>query len=86
VEKYRNPWAAEGESIFMLPVLFYSIELFQSTCDELADWIKEKDNALNTDDVGKVLQATIALQRKHAVGTILIDIWNFLKLMYKKVV
>ena len=43
-----------------------SIELFQSTCDELADWIKEKDNALNTDDVGKVLQATIALQRKHA--------------------
>ncbi|XP_071162084.1 spectrin beta chain-like isoform X8 [Mytilus edulis] len=43
-----------------------SIELFQSTCDELADWIKEKDNAMNTDDYGKGLQATIALQRKHA--------------------
>ena len=59
---------ALSTNLFYTWFLCYSIELFQSTCDELADWIKEKDNALNTDDLGKGLQATIALQRKHAVG------------------
>ncbi|PVD25646.1 hypothetical protein C0Q70_13305 [Pomacea canaliculata] len=43
-----------------------SIELFKSTCDELQDWIKEKDDALSTDDLGKDLKAIQALQRKHA--------------------
>ncbi|XP_053397827.1 spectrin alpha chain, non-erythrocytic 1-like isoform X5 [Mercenaria mercenaria] len=44
-----------------------SIELFQSTCDELVEWIKEKDNVLSaTDDLGKDLKANQALQRKHA--------------------
>ncbi|KAJ8309236.1 hypothetical protein KUTeg_014110 [Tegillarca granosa] len=43
-----------------------SIELFQSTCDELGEWIKEKDAALNTDDIAKDLKAIEALQRKHA--------------------
>jgi hypothetical protein len=48
--------------------MFYSIELFQSTCDELVEWIKEKDNVLSaTDDLGKDLKANQALQRKHAV-------------------
>ncbi|KAK3092932.1 hypothetical protein FSP39_009051 [Pinctada imbricata] len=43
-----------------------SIELFQSTCDELADWIKEKDNALDLDEYGKDVKGIEALQRKHA--------------------
>ncbi|XP_052769142.1 spectrin beta chain, non-erythrocytic 2-like isoform X1 [Mya arenaria] len=44
-----------------------SIELFQQTCDELVEWIKEKDNVLSaTDDLGKDLKANQALQRKHA--------------------
>ncbi|XP_076441755.1 spectrin beta chain, non-erythrocytic 5-like [Babylonia areolata] len=43
-----------------------SIELFKSTCDELQEWIKEKNNNLATDDVGKDLKTTQALQRKHA--------------------
>ena len=45
-----------------------SIELFQSTCNELVEWIKEKDNVLSaTDDLGKDLKSNQALQRKHAV-------------------
>ncbi|KAL4238363.1 Spectrin beta chain [Mactra antiquata] len=44
-----------------------SIELFQATCDELVEWIKEKDNVLSsTDDLGKDQKANQALQRKHA--------------------
>ncbi|KAK7105089.1 spectrin beta chain, non-erythrocytic 5-like isoform X3 [Littorina saxatilis] len=43
-----------------------SIELFKSTCDELQEWIKEKNNNLATDDLGKDLKTTQALQRKHA--------------------
>ncbi|XP_052269284.1 spectrin beta chain, non-erythrocytic 1-like isoform X3 [Dreissena polymorpha] len=44
-----------------------SIELFQQTCDDLVEWIKEKDNVLSaTDDLGKDLKANQALQRKHA--------------------
>ena len=50
--------------------------MFQSTCDELAEWIKEKDNVFSaTDDLGKDLPANQLLQRKHAVrltGIILI--------------
>lgn len=45
--------------------------MFQSTCDELVEWIKEKDNVLSaTDDLGKDLKANQALQRKHAVSWI----------------
>ncbi|XP_067682927.1 spectrin beta chain, non-erythrocytic 5-like isoform X3 [Haliotis asinina] len=43
-----------------------SIELFKSTCDELSEWIKDKNNALMTDDVGKDLKGIGALQRRHA--------------------
>ncbi|KAL8620004.1 hypothetical protein ACOMHN_015286 [Nucella lapillus] len=43
-----------------------SIELFKSTCDELQEWIKEKNNNLATDDLGKDLKTTQALQRRHA--------------------
>ena len=51
--------------------MYYSIELFQSTCDELVEWIKEKDNVLSaTDDLGKDLLANQALQRKHAVRSL----------------
>nr|XP_022333961.1 spectrin alpha chain, non-erythrocytic 1-like isoform X4 [Crassostrea virginica] len=42
-----------------------SIEMFQSTCDELADWIKEKDNTLSSDDIGKDLKGIEAALRRH---------------------
>ncbi|XP_033735465.1 spectrin beta chain, non-erythrocytic 5-like isoform X2 [Pecten maximus] len=43
-----------------------SIEMFQSTCDELGEWMKDKDASLNTDEVANNLKAIEALQRKHA--------------------
>ncbi|XP_048733527.1 spectrin alpha chain, non-erythrocytic 1-like isoform X2 [Ostrea edulis] len=42
-----------------------SIEMFQSTCDELDDWIKEKDNTLSSYDVGKDLKGIEAALRRH---------------------
>ena len=45
-----------------------SIEMFQLTCDELAEWIKDKDASLSTDDVAHDLKSIQALQRKHAVS------------------
>ena len=41
-----------------------SIELFQKMCDELKDWIGEKINGINLDDVGKDLASVRVLQRK----------------------
>jgi len=41
-----------------------SIELFQKMCDELKDWIGEKINGINLDDVGKDLASVKVLQRK----------------------
>lgn len=46
----------------------HSIELFQSTCDELQDWIREKDNGMNNDEIGKDLKHNELLKRKHAVS------------------
>ncbi|XP_069119024.1 LOW QUALITY PROTEIN: spectrin beta chain-like [Argopecten irradians] len=43
-----------------------SIEMFQSTCDELGEWMKDKDASLNTDEVANNLKTIEALQRKHA--------------------
>lgn len=34
-------------------------------CDELKDWINEKNNMLNVDDLGKDLASVQALKRKH---------------------
>ena len=45
--------------------LLCSIELFQKMCNELKDWIGEKDSALNNEDLGKDLRSVEALQRKH---------------------
>lgn len=45
--------------------------MFQSTCDELADWIKEKDNTLSSDDIGKDLKGIEAALRRHTVSIIL---------------
>jgi len=45
-----------------------SIELFQSTCDELGEWIKDKEATLGTEDVANDLKSIEALQRKHAVS------------------
>ncbi|XP_061172689.1 spectrin beta chain, non-erythrocytic 5-like [Saccostrea echinata] len=42
-----------------------SIEMFQSTCNELADWIKEKDNTLSSDDIGKDMKGIEAALRRH---------------------
>jgi len=41
-----------------------SIELFQKMCEELRDWIGEKVNGINLDDVGKDLASVKVLQRK----------------------
>ncbi|GFO34699.1 spectrin beta chain, non-erythrocytic 5-like, partial [Plakobranchus ocellatus] len=43
-----------------------SIEMFKSTCDELAEWIKEKKNALANDGLANDLKGIQALQRRHA--------------------
>ncbi|XP_059148013.1 spectrin beta chain, non-erythrocytic 2-like isoform X3 [Physella acuta] len=43
-----------------------SIEMFKSICDELAEWIKEKKNALANDGLASDLKGIEALQRKHA--------------------
>ena len=45
-------------------VCVFSIELFQKMCDELKDWIGEKINGINLDDVGKDLASVKLLQRK----------------------
>ncbi|XP_074649217.1 spectrin beta chain-like isoform X2 [Tubulanus polymorphus] len=42
-----------------------SVELFQNTCDEVKDWINEKANALDNDDLGRDLKGVQALLRKH---------------------
>ena len=44
-----------------------SIELFQNTCDELKDWINEKQGVLGNEDQGKDLRSVQSLQRKHQV-------------------
>ena len=52
----------------MLPVCsFRSIGMFQDMCDELRDWIDEKDVALNNDDLGKDMKSLRELQRRHQV-------------------
>ncbi|KAL5008187.1 hypothetical protein ScPMuIL_013768 [Solemya velum] len=43
-----------------------SIKLFTTTCDDLAEWIKDKESALTTEDLGKDMKAIQLLQRKHA--------------------
>ena len=40
-------------------------------CDELKDWIGEKQLALEGDDLGKDLKATEALMRKHQVNILI---------------
>ncbi|GAB1601116.1 spectrin beta chain, non-erythrocytic 1-like isoform X2 [Argonauta hians] len=42
-----------------------SIEMFKLTCDDLDEWIKEKNNALFDDDIGKDLESSKNLKRKH---------------------
>lgn len=42
-----------------------SIEMFKLTCDELQEWISEKDNAFYDEELGKDLQAAKNLHRKH---------------------
>ncbi|KAH9509152.1 hypothetical protein Btru_049222 [Bulinus truncatus] len=43
-----------------------SIEMYKSICDELAEWIKEKKNALAHDNLPSDLKGIQAQQRKHA--------------------
>lgn len=38
---------------------------FHRDVDETKDWIQEKDDALNNNDLGKDLRSVQALQRKH---------------------
>ena len=37
-------------------------------CDELRDWIKEKQGQVNNNDLGKDLKSVQALQRRHQVS------------------
>jgi len=41
------------------------VQRFHRDVDETKDWIQEKDEALNNDDLGKDLRSVQALQRKH---------------------
>jgi spectrin beta len=42
-----------------------SLELFGSMCDELGNWIIEKQGQVNNNDLGKDLKSVQALQRRH---------------------
>ncbi|XP_057323872.1 spectrin beta chain, non-erythrocytic 1 isoform X4 [Microplitis mediator] len=42
-----------------------SVELFNRTCDEANDWMNEKINQLDTDELGPDLKTVQALQRRH---------------------
>lgn len=42
-----------------------SVEMFNRQCDEACDWMLEKMNKMDTDDLGKDLKTVQALQRKH---------------------
>lgn len=41
------------------------MQRFHRDVDETKDWIQEKEEALNNDDLGKDLRTVQALQRKH---------------------
>lgn len=43
----------------------HEVQRFHRDVDETRDWIREKDDALNNDDLGKDLRSVQALQRKH---------------------
>merc|ERR1719336_2640913 len=43
----------------------HEVQMFHRDVDETKDWIAEKDEALNSDDIGKDLRTVQALQRKH---------------------
>lgn len=43
----------------------HEVQRFHRDVDETKDWIREKDAALNNDDLGKDLRSVQALQRKH---------------------
>jgi len=43
----------------------HEVQRFHRDVDETKDWISEKDEALNNDDLGKDLRTVQALQRKH---------------------
>ncbi|XP_063863709.1 spectrin beta chain, non-erythrocytic 2-like isoform X28 [Scylla paramamosain] len=42
-----------------------SVELFHRTCDETRDWMLEKMEKLDTDELGRDLKTVQSLQRKH---------------------
>ncbi|XP_026684501.1 spectrin alpha chain, partial [Diaphorina citri] len=43
----------------------HEVQRFHRDVDETKDWIQEKDEALNNNDLGKDLRSVQALQRKH---------------------
>nr|BAN20944.1 spectrin [Riptortus pedestris] len=43
----------------------HEVQRFHRDVDETKEWIQEKDEALNNDDLGKDLRSVQALQRKH---------------------
>lgn len=43
----------------------HEVQRFHRDVDETKEWIQEKDEALNSDDLGKDLRSVQALQRKH---------------------
>lgn len=43
----------------------HEVQRFHRDVDETKDWIQEKDEALNNEDLGRDLRSVQALQRKH---------------------
>jgi len=51
--------------LFITINLFFSVELFEKTCDEARDWMTEKMDKLDGAEVGLDLKTIQALQRRH---------------------
>lgn len=45
-----------------------SVELFERTCDDAYEWMLEKLEKIETDDIGRDKKTVQALQRKHQVS------------------
>lgn len=48
--------------------MYFSVELFERTCDDAYEWMLEKLEKIETDDLGRDLKTVQALQRKHQVN------------------
>ncbi|XP_013112769.1 spectrin alpha chain isoform X1 [Stomoxys calcitrans] len=63
-EKWNNLQTLTAEKASQLGSA-HEVQRFHRDIDETKDWIAEKENALNNDDLGKDLRSVQTLQRKH---------------------